>query len=116
MREVSRIVSGTNSVQREGWEDGEYYCETEFFDKKQLNQNAKIRNSGMLDKGTLNLHDGADYRAVISIPSTLQYAIWKKKYPDAYKLLTSKDSEEDREKGIRMMDITEPGWVIYSRL
>jgi len=116
MREVSRTISGTNSVQREGWEDGEYYCETEFFDKKQLEQNDKIRNSGMLDKGVLNLHDGADYRAVISIPSTLQYSIFKIKHHETYKLLTSVDSEEDRLKGIRQLAIIEPDWVIYSRL
>ncbi len=115
MREISRIVSGTNSIQREGWEDGEYYCETKFFDTKSLEQNAKIRNSGMLDDGALGLHDNADIRMAISCPSTLQWSIFCKKNADTYKLIKSTD-EQERIKGARQLQILHPSWVVFDRL
>ncbi len=116
MREISRVVSGTNSIQREGWEDGEYYCETEFFDKKQLDQNNRIRNSGMLDDSKLGLHFDEDIRMAISCPSTLQWSIFCKKNADTYKLLTSSTSEADRMKGARQLQILHPDWVVFDRL
>ncbi len=114
MRELSRTRVGTNAVQREGWEDGEYWCETTFHDEKSLEQNKKIRDSGMLNKGVLGLHDNADYRAVISVPSTMQWSIFCKKNQETYKLLKSKD-ETDFMKAVMQIDILQPGWVVYTR-
>jgi len=115
MREISRVVSGTNSIQREGWEDGEYYCETTFHDKKALEQNNKIRNSGMLDKGALGLHDNADIRMAISCPDTLQWSIFCKKNLETIKLIRS-TNEVERLKGARQLQILHPEWVVFSRL
>ncbi len=76
--------------------------------------NHKIRQSGMLDKGKLGLHDGEDLRYVLSIPSTLQWQIFKKKNPDIYSLIKS-SSEAERMRGCHLLHLLEPDWVVMSR-
>jgi len=115
MHEISRERVGTNAIQREGWEDGDYWCETTFYDEKSLEQNQKIKNSGMLHKGKLGLFDNADIRMAISIPSTMQFSIFRKKHHETYKLLTSKD-EAEMVKGMRQISILEPDWIVYERI
>ena len=95
-------------------EDGKLYAHTIFNDDQSLEQNNKIRLSGMLDRAKLNLHDNEDIRAAISCPSVFQWSIFKKKHFDTYKMLTSKE-EVQRIKGIRQLEILHPDWVIYSR-
>lgn len=101
-------------------EDGKFYVHTIFHDDEALNQNDRIRSSGMLEKGTLGLHENEDYRAVISCPDMIQWTIFKKKHLETYRLLTKKgtsqDDEVDRRKGITQLEILHPAWVIYKRL
>ncbi len=108
--------TGTNAVTLEGFEDNKYYAKTTFYDDKALEQNKKIRNSGMLDDSKLGLHLDEDIRMAISIPSTLQWSIFCKKNADTYKLLTSSTSESDRMKGARQLQILHPSWVVFDRL
>ncbi len=114
MRELSRTRVGTNAVQREGWEDGEYWCETTFHDEKSLENNQKIKHSGMLKNHTLGLHDNEDTRAVVSCPSTMQWNIFKSKHRETYKLILSK-IEAERMKGVRQLQLLEPDWVLMTR-
>lgn len=97
-------------------EDGKLYAHTIFNDDKSLEQNNKIRLSGMLDRAKLSLHDNEDVRAAISCPSTLQWLIFKKKHFDTYKMIMDRTSEHTRMKGIKQLEILHPDWVIYSRL
>jgi len=111
-----KSVTGSNSVTLEGMQNGEYYAHTTFYDDDALEKNNKIRTSGMLDKGKLGLHDDEDIRFAISVPSVLQWNMFKKKHLETYKLLTSKNSETDRMKGARQLQILEPAWVVFDRL
>ena len=106
---------GTNAVARHGMEDGRYYCETVFHDDSSLDQNQRIRNSGMLEKGRLGLHDNEDIRMTISCPSTLQWSLFKSQHPETYVLLKSSD-ESERVRGARQLQILKPAWVVQSRL
>lgn len=109
-------VVGTNAVRVEGFEDGKYHAKTTFFDDDALEHNKKIRNSGMLEKSALGLHDNADVRMAISCPSTTQWMYFKSKHYETYKLLTSQTSEEDRMKGARQLQLLHPDWVVFERL
>jgi len=112
---VSEIIEHNSQYRtRVKTEDGKLYAHTIFNDDKSLEQNNKIRLSGMLDRAKLNLHDNEDVRGAISCPSSLQWSIFKKKHLDTYKLIMSKD-ESDRMKGMAQIEILEPSWVIYSR-
>lgn len=107
--------TGTNGFEKVCIEDGILYGHTEFYDKGTLTQNERIRRSGMLDKGSLGLHDNADLRMTISCPSVTQWNYFKKDYPDVYKLLMSRDSQQ-RMSGAKQLQILEPSWVVQSRL
>ena len=101
-------------VTRGKTEDGKFYTETTFFDDESLAQNRRIADSGMLDGGKLGLHDDEDIRFVLSCPSVEQWNLFKKKYPDIYKALMSRD-EKARMVGARRLSLLKPAWVIYSR-
>ncbi len=107
--------TGFNGVEKVGVEDGVLYGLTEFYDKQSLDINQKIKNSGMLEKGALGLHDNADIRMTISCPSTLQWRYFKKDHAETYKLLMSRD-EIERLRGAKQLQILEPDWVVQSRL
>ena len=111
-----RSVTGSNAVTHEAVEGGKFYARTIFYDDAALDKNNKIRNSGMLDKAKLGLHENEDMRMVISCPSTLQWSMFKTKHAETYKLLTSKNSESDRIKGAKQLEILYPAWVCYNRL
>jgi len=103
-----------NSVTRARSEAGKFYVEQTFYDDMSLEQNQRIRNSKMLERAKLGLHDNEDIRGVISCPSTEQWMIFKKKHTETYKLLTSK-LEAERMKGLRQVSLLKPAWVIYDR-
>ena len=88
---------------------------TEFFDDASLIRNEQIRKSKMLERGTLGLHENADYRMVISVPSQDQYDLWKAKNPGDYELLMSKNLDE-RLRGAKRLQFTHPQWVLYDRV
>ena len=104
-----------NAISHVKKEDGKAYCHTVFHDDASLDQNQRIRSSGMLEKGKLGLHDNEDLRMVISCPDTLQWAIFKKKNPETYRLLKSAD-EAERMKGALQIQLLHPAWVVQSRL
>jgi len=115
MRELSREKTGNNAITREVMQDGTLYAHTVFHDDKSLARNADIKTSGMLDKSRLGLHDNSDIRMAISCPSTLQWATFRRKHAETYKLITSND-ESERIKGCRQLQILEPAWVVFDRL
>ncbi len=95
-------------------EDGKLYAQTTYYDDVALEQNNKIRLSGMLEKGKLGLHDDEDIRYVISVPSSMQWQLFKTKYPETYKLITSK-TESERMSGCKQLQILHPAWVVMER-
>ena len=95
-------------------EDNTLYVDTKFHNKDSLEINKKIRNSQMLDKMKLGLHDGEDARAVLSVPSNLEWTIFKDKNPDIYNDLKS-PHEADRMSALRRIQILEPEWVLMER-
>ena len=96
-------------------EDGKLYAHTIYNNKKALEMNKALRNSGMIDKGRLNLHDGADIRAAISFPSVLEYNNFMRDNPDIDVMLKSKD-ESERMKAVKKISLLEPEYVIMIRL
>ncbi len=96
-------------------EDGVFYVHTTFNDDAALEQNERIRRSGMLDNGKLGLHDDEDIRFVISVPSNLQWEMFKRKHLETYKLIVSR-IEAERMKGCKQLQILEPAWVVMERL
>jgi hypothetical protein len=68
----------------------------------------------MLDKMKLGLHDGEDCRAVLSIPSNLEWSLFKDKHPDIYNDLKA-PQEADRMNALRRIQILEPEWVLMER-
>lgn len=111
---LEKGFAGTNGTTLTGIEDGKLQCRTIFHDDKSLEQNNKIRLSGMMEKAKLGLHDNEDMRYVLSIPSTLQWQIFKKKNPDIYKLIKSSE-EAERMRGCKLLHLLEPDWVIMHR-
>jgi len=109
------IDVGGNSVTRGKSEDGKCYTQTTFYDDKALAQSRKLADTGLLDKAQLGLHDDADIRMMISVPSTEQWLLFQRSNPEVYKLLTSK-LDAERMKGARKLSILEPAWVVQSRL
>jgi len=110
-----RELVGTNAVREHKFDGNKLHVKTVFNDDKSLDTNENIRRSGMLDKAKLGLHENEDVRMVISIPSTLQYALWKKKFPDMYEMIKSLD-ESVRMKGIFQLKLIHPDWVVFERL
>lgn len=96
-------------------EDGKLHAKTTFYDDESLNQNDRIRNSGMLDKAKLGVHQDEDVRMAISCPSVVQWNTFKKKNSATYKLLMS-CNETERMRGAKQVQILHPDWVVYERL
>ena len=90
------------------------FVDTKFHNKHSLEVNKKIRNSQMLEKMKLGLHDGEDARAVLSIPSNLEWQLFKDKHPDIYNDLKA-PQEQDRLNAIRRIQFLEPEWVLMER-
>ena len=108
-------IAGTNAVREYKFDGKDMHVKTTFNDDKSLDTNENIRRSRMLEKGTFGLHDNEDVRLVISCPSTLQWAIFRRKYPDIYKSVLSQD-EAIRMQGANQLQLLHPEWVVMSRL
>ena len=104
-----------NGVRQHVTEGGVLYAKTTFHDDAALDINTNIRNSKMLEKAKLGLHDGEDVRLVISCPDTLQWMYWKRDNPDIYAMLHSKD-EAERMRAAKLIQIMQPSWVVQHRL
>ena len=113
MRDI--IHTGTNSISRLITEGDKGYIHTIFNDKKSLDQNSRIRNAGLLDRGTFDLHDNADVRMVFSCPSPEQWNLFKKKNQATYDLLMSK-LEHERMRGAKQLQLLHPEWCVMERL
>lgn len=86
-----------------------------FNNKKALEQNKAIRNANMMNRGQLGLHDKADIRMGISVPSTYEWELFKRKHPDIYAGIKSSD-ESERMKACKRLQAIEPEWVVQERL
>lgn len=96
-------------------EDGKLFAKTTFHDDAALQRNKDIADSGMLEKGTLGIHDDADFRAVISCPSVFQWNLFKRDYPDLMEAIEH-GPEQAMRSAIKRLSILHPGWVVYDRL
>lgn len=96
-------------------QDQHLVVQTIHHDDANLERNKQLRNAGYIDKAKLGLHDNEDIRMMISCPDTLQWSMFKRKYPDIYKGLLSRD-EQARMKACRQLQILHPEWVIQERL
>tara|TARA_R110000803_G_scaffold210829_1_gene284088 strand:- start:29591 stop:29932 length:342 start_codon:yes stop_codon:yes gene_type:complete len=113
MREVIyRDHSFTETVTSQ---DGKLYVNKIFHNKKALEQNKMIRHRQLMHKGQLGLHDKADIRMGLSIPSTIEWNMFKKAHPDIYKDLKSVH-EQDRMSACQRIAMLEPEWVVQQRL
>jgi hypothetical protein len=95
-------------------EGGTLFIDTQYHNQHSLNVNKKIRDSHMLDKMKLGLHDNEDVRATLSIPSNLEWTAFKNKHPDIYNDLKA-PQEADRMNALRRIQILEPEWVLMER-
>jgi len=95
-------------------EDNKLYVDTKFHNANSLEINKRIRNSQMLDKMKLGLHDNEDARAVLSIPSNMEWQIFKRKHPDIYNDLKA-PQEVDRMNALKRIQLLEPEWVLMER-
>jgi hypothetical protein len=95
-------------------QDNKLYVDTQFNNKASLDINKKIRNSRMLDKLKLGLHDNEDVRGTLSIPSNLEWQLFKRKHPDIYNDLKA-PQEADRMSALRRIQMLEPEWVLMER-
>lgn len=103
-RRTSHVISDAHV-------DGVHYIQTVEHDDEALAQNARIRSAELLRQGAKNpLMDGGIVEYAFSIPSTYQWARWKKEHPDIAALLFSA-SDEERRQGARMLAIQHPEWV-----
>lgn len=110
---LERVSStGVNRIKSE---DGKMYIHTVFHDDAALARIQDLKNSGMLTKQKLGIHEDEDVRMVISCPDTLQWHFFAKKYPDIYKSLRSRD-EKERMSAAKQLQILHPEWVAMSRL
>ena len=106
---------GTNGVREYKFDGKDMHVKTTYHDDKSLSTNEEIRRSNMLEKAKLGIHEDEDIRMVISCPSTLQWALFKKKFPDVYNSMASTD-EQIRMKGSFQLQLLHPDWVVFSRL
>jgi len=95
-------------------EDGKLYAHTVFDDDMSLANNKRIRNSNLFDKPKLAIHENEDTRYIISCPDVFQWNLWKNKYKEEYKQLTSSE-ESERMKGARALALMHPEWLLFSR-
>jgi hypothetical protein len=96
-------------------EDSYLVVQTTHYDDENLERNKQLRNEGFIDKAKFALHDNEDIRMMISIPDGLQWSIFKRRFPEIYKLIMSKD-ETDRMSGCRKLQLLHPEWVVQERL
>ena len=112
--------TGSLSHAHAAHQDGKLHVRTVFEDDAALAKNRRIRDSGMLNKGQLGIHDDADMRAVISCPSVEQWRLFQRDHADIYKSLTTRgqstQDDADRMKGARQLQLLHPAWVVYTRL
>lgn len=108
-------MAAPNVTQRILRQDSHLVVETKHYDDASLDRNKKLRNEGFIDKAKFALHDNEDIRMMISIPDGMQWTIFKRKFPEVYKLIMSKD-EADRMSGCRKLKLLHPEWVVQERL
>ena len=113
MREVTGYSPHHVEVTEE--EDGVLYVNKIFNNKKALEQNKAMRNMNIMRNGHLGLHDNADIRMGLSVPSNLEWELFKSKNPDIYQDLKSKH-ETDRMNACMRIAMLEPEWVVQTRL
>jgi len=78
-----------------------------------LEANRRIANERVLERAKMPLHENEDLRAHIQVDPDL-WAIFKRKNPDVYRLICSRD-EGERMRGVRQLHILHPAWVTYAR-
>ena len=96
-------------------EDGTFYTHTTHYNDAALARNQRIRNSGILEKAKLQLHDNEDVRGVISCPSVLEWNIFNNEHPELKGLLNS-THEHERLKAMDIVSLHHPDWVLYTRM
>ena len=97
------------------WVHSKLFIQTTHFDDAALARNERIRNSGILDKAKLQLHQGEDIRGAISCPSVAQWNRFKKDNPEFNGLLNS-SLEHERLRAMDMVSLHHPDWVVYTRM
>jgi hypothetical protein len=105
--------SRTKSV-RVKTEDGKLYVQTVFNDDANLALAKKLRDSELLNRARLKVHDNADIRAQIMCPTGEQWILFQRQFPEVYKNLHS-TNEEDRMRAVTSISILHPEWVVYAR-
>ena len=95
-------------------QDDTLFVHTVFDDDEALKRTKALRDSELLNRSKLSIHDGADNRFVFSCPSVFQWNLWKKKNPEDAKHLFGKD-EQLRISAAHRLSIEHPDWVVMAR-
>ena len=111
----NRSEAAENHVTNTKAEDGKLYIQTTYYDDEALARNDRIRNSGILDKAKLELHQNEDIRGVISCPSVDQWNQFNSQHPEVKELLDS-PYEHERLKALDVISLHKPAWVLMQRM
>lgn len=112
---MSYLSHAENHVSTLHKEDGIHYVHTQFHDDEALEKIRRLRDSEILQKAKLGLHEGEDLRAAFSFPSVMQFNLFKKKNPEIWALINS-PSETERIRGSGKLAILHPEYVVQQRL
>lgn len=84
-------------------------------ENKTLEDNAKIRNSHLMQKGMRKgIMDNQPIEFWFRIPSMDRFMDFKKQHPRVMEDIESPD-ESTRMKGARAMSLLQPRWIVFSR-
>lgn len=90
----------------------QHYVHTVEYDDDILDQNQRIKSAGLVKQGDKNpLMDGGIIEYAFTIPSTWQWGLFQRKYPELYRQLMSTDDNE-RRRAARRLAIMKPEWLV----
>ena len=95
-------------------QDDTLFVHTVFDDDAAIKRNTMLRDADLLTRAKLGIHDDADIRFILSVPSVMQWNLWKKAHPEDAKHLFGKD-DVLRIRAAHRLSIEHPEWVIQSR-
>tara|TARA_R110000868_G_scaffold364240_2_gene627101 strand:+ start:1195 stop:1515 length:321 start_codon:yes stop_codon:yes gene_type:complete len=105
----------SNHVTHIKTEDGNLYANTIFYDDAANEKTKRLRESELLSRAKLSVHEDEDIRFSFSIPSVFQYNLFTRDNPETFKLMQSK-VEHERMRGAKQFQLLHPEWCISARV
>lgn len=111
IRNDSRI---TSHIVQDAHDPSTVYVETTDHDAQALDQIQRVKQAELLSQGqAFGAHEGAVLEYAFSIPSTWQWARFKRDHPDIARGLHSPNDTE-RLKAARRLALMKPQWVVMN--